>query len=102
MKKLLIKDLYSFRTWQHEVSRNIDSEGQRTVSSMADPTHFPVVLMWLISDFIDFNSKNLDPTDQLEYKYIYIEDFPVKELKRGMYVYQVVRTSEGMDALLEH
>ena len=101
MKKILLKDLEHFRAWQREVSRTLDSGGQRLVSFMPLPDHYPMVLVWTVYDFIDTKSSLSTYDDRVEYNYVYIDTFPVKEIKRGTYIYQMVRTDEAFQALME-
>ena len=102
MKKLLLRNIEQFRSWQFELCRKVDCGAQHAINTMASPEHYPVVLVWLLYETTDMKHGNFQATDQLDYCYVYIDTFPVKELKRGMYVYQVARTSEGLDAWMEH
>lgn len=98
MKKLLLKDISSFRTWQFDTSKGLDSAGQRAVSTVSCPSHFPVLLVFEFTQTID----TFDSLDKLEYVYVYIGDFPVKEVKTGIYIYQVVKTNERFLEMMEH
>ena len=91
-----------FHTWQQEVSRNLDSKGQVAVTLMPQPDHYPVMLNWLAYEEIDGNGgMGLDISDRFEHSYTYPDDFPHKELKTGVFVYQVIRTSERFEHLME-
>ena len=101
MKKILLKDLEHFRSWQREVARVLDDTGQNLVSSMPTPDHYPVVLVWTVFEFLDYKYTSMATKDKIEYNFVYIDTFPVKELKRGMYVYQLVKTDEAFQVLME-
>ena len=102
MKKVLIKDLEHFRCWQFGVSTPLDSKGQLAVGDMPIPEKYPCLIVWTIYELADIKNKVWKTFNNLDYSYVYIDSFPVKELKRGLYVYQIARTSEGLDAWLEH
>ena len=94
MKKILFKDIASFRSWQFEISKGLSGDEQRAVSTMNCPSHFPVILIFEFIQTTDCASQTFNLFDKLEYVYIYIGDFPVKEIKTGSYVYQMVKTNE--------
>lgn len=102
MNKVLIRDLEHFRCWQYGVSTPLDSKGQSDVSAMPIPEKYPCIIAWTIYELADLKNKTWDSVDNIDYAYVYIDSFPVRELKRGMYVYQIARTSEGLDAWMEH
>lgn len=97
MKKIVLKDLQHFRDWQTEVSRNIGDSGQRAVSDMEPPAEYPVILIWSIDEMMDFESQTFEYYDRLQFQYVYVGDFPVKQIKRGRYVYQIFETSDVCD-----
>lgn len=101
MKKIQLKDLEHFRSWQMEVCRTLDGNAQRFISLMPLPEHYPMILVWTTYDFYDPKSTSLSPTDKIEYNYVYIDTFPVKEIKRGTYIYQMVRTDERFQEMME-
>lgn len=102
MKKLLLRDKQSFHTWQEEVSKKLDSNGQILVSSVKSPTHYPVIIIWITYEEINGNSgMGIDIADRFEYIYVYPDSFPHKEVKTGMYIYQIARTSEAFETLME-
>lgn len=98
MKKILLKDIEHFRAWQREVCRTLDGDAQRHVSLMPLPEHYPMVLVWTV---YEITSTALAPEDKLEYNYVYIDTFPVKEISRGVYVYQMLKTDERFQELME-
>ena len=65
---------------------------------MLCPSHFPVLLVFEFTQTTD----TFNPLDKLEYVYVYIGDFPTKEIKTGIYVYQVVKTNERFLEMMEH
>jgi hypothetical protein len=101
MKKILFKDKISFHSWQHDVSKNLGHEAQRKVSLMVQPSQYPVVLVYLLYEVTDFKHNKFEAIDHLDFSYIYPDSFPHKEIKTGMYIYQVVRTNDAFEALME-
>lgn len=97
MKKIVIKSLQNFREWQSEVSKNIGGSGQWAVSNMDLPVEYPVILIWSIDEMIDFESQSFDYYDRLQFQYVYIGNFPIRQIKRGRYVYQIFQTSDVCD-----
>ena len=100
MKKLLFKDVASFRTWQFDISKSLDGTGQMAVSMMACPSHFPVLLVFDFIKTMDCNSQTSE-FDRLEYVFVYVSDFPMKEIRTGIYVYQMVKTNERFTEMME-
>ncbi len=102
MKKILLKNLDDFRRWQFANSKVVDEKCQIDISKMELPRHFPFLLVWTFSEIINFETRFHEPFDHFEYEYVYIDSFPMKEIKTGTYVYQMVRTDERFMEIMEH
>jgi hypothetical protein len=94
MKKIVLKDLEAFHIWQARIGRGVDDKGQISVSTMAQPAEYPVIVIWSFHEELDLESAINVSYDRFDYKFIYIGDFPMKHLKQGTYVYQVFQTSD--------
>jgi hypothetical protein len=94
MKKIVLRDLEAFNIWQARISQGVDDKGQISVSTMAQPAEYPVLIVWSFHEEPDIESAINVSFDKFEYKFVYIGDFPIKCLKRGTYVYQVFQTSD--------
>lgn len=98
MKKIVFKDEEDFHIWQCKILQGLDDFGKQSVSVMAFPIEYPCLMVWdiLEEQCIDIDIRHVNQTkDVLDYKYIYIGDFPVKKIKQGTYVYQIFQTSDG-------
>jgi len=97
MKKITLKDKESFHAWQARAVQGVDDKGQMAVSTMGEPATFPVILVWGFTEQIDLSTTIPNQTtDVFDYKYIYISDFPVRNIKYGTYVYQIFQTNDYM------
>ena len=95
MKKIVLKAIEHFHAWQAKAIQGVDDKGQMAVSTMELPKEFPVILVWAFTEQIDWETSIPNQTgDVFNYKYVYIEDFPVRNIKHGTYVYQIFQTSD--------
>jgi len=95
MKLAVFNDKEDFHAWQHRNSRGVDSQCQQSISVMAFPIEYPCVMVWSIHEVCDIDSPHpYEPMDILHYKYVYLSDFPVKKIKKGVYLYQIFQTSD--------
>jgi hypothetical protein len=93
MKKILLSSRENFHVWQAKAIQGVDDKGQMAVSTMAMPAEYPVLLVWSFHEEVDMDTSCMRAlSDVLEYKYIYITDFPVKATKKGTYLYQIYQT----------
>lgn len=97
MKKKLIKDILEFRSWQSNTCDLVDEKCQRVITMIQPPNEFPVIICWNIIELIDFESCGCGVTDKFDFTYIYLGNFPVKNVKKGTYVYQVFQTGDVCD-----
>lgn len=97
MKKILLKDILEFRSWQSKACSTIGECGQKALLEMEAPTEYPCVLCWSIAELMTFESHCFETVDKLQYQYIYLGNFPLKNVKRGTYVYQVFQTDGVCD-----
>lgn len=100
MKKQLFKSHEEFRAWQAKNARGVDEHCMQDINDMYEPSQYPCVMVWSIQEEYDSDIDARYPNaliDVLHFKYIYISHFPVKRIKRGLYVYQVFETSNCRD-----
>ena len=95
MKKIVLKDREQFHAWQARAVQGVDDKGQMAVSTMSLPSAYPVMLVWGFTEQVDLDTAIPNQTtDVFDYKYVYISDFPLRNIKHGTYVYQVFQMSE--------
>lgn len=97
MKKKLIRDILEFRSWQSELGKKSCEYAQEAIIKMLPPSEYPVIISWTLNELIDFESQCFEPFSKLEYIYIYLGNFPVKNIKHGRYVYQVFQSDDVCD-----
>ena len=100
MKKVVIRDIESFHAWQARTVKSVDDKCQMAISTIPYPREYPIVLVWNIREESDIESTFPNAlTDIFEYKYIYIGDFPVRCIKKGIYIYQVFQTNDDISEI---
>ena len=97
LEKALFRDPVEFREWQACLAREVTISCQKSVFDMPLPTEYPFVVCWRVTEVRDLESESFEMQDKLQYEYVYLADFPVKNIKRGDYVYQVFHTENFAD-----
>ncbi len=98
MKSIVFKDKEDFHAWQCKTVRGLDTHAQESIDTMEFPAEYPCVMVWDIHEICDIDSRHPNELmDVLYYKYVYLDHFPVKRIKQGLYVYQVFQTSDCCD-----
>lgn len=93
LEKALFKDTIEFREWQACLAREVTTSCQKSIFDMPLPSEYPFVVCWRVTEVRDLESESFEFHDKLEYEYVYLGDFPVKNIKQGYYLYQLFHTN---------
>ena len=95
LEKSLFKEPSEFRDWQACLAREVTPSCQKSIFDMPLPEEYPFVVCWKIAEVRDLESDSFEIQDKLEFEYIYLKDFPMKDIKKGIYLYQIYHTKKA-------